>query len=79
MSVVLKSSLKLDPLAIILVIVNHVLMIVVGGVEVVKHGQGLNLRPSSPGSNHFNIKATVTDPMLASTTAKRVSPIQGPG
>jgi hypothetical protein len=72
-------TLKLDPLSIIAVIINHVLVVVVGRVEVAKHSECLNLRPPSPGSNHPNIKATVADAMLTPTTTEGVGSIEGPG
>jgi hypothetical protein len=54
-------------------------MVVVGWVEIPKHGQGFNLGPPTPCSNHSDSPVFVPDPVLTSTPTERVSPIQCPG
>ena len=66
------------PFRNIAVVVCHVLMVVVGRIEVTEHGDCLNLGPPTPTSNHVNRPTFVLDPMLTPATSKRVGPVQCP-
>ena len=54
-------------------------MVVIGWIEVPKHGQCLNLWPTTPGSNHAHIKVAVADAVLTATSSERVCAIEWPG
>ncbi|KAJ6595447.1 hypothetical protein B0H10DRAFT_2328558, partial [Mycena sp. CBHHK59/15] len=53
------------------IIISHILMVILRRIKVTKHCYCLNLRPSSPCSNHINSPALVLDSVLASTSTKR--------
>lgn len=54
-------------------------MVVVWRIKVAKHSECLNLGPASPSCNHGNSPVLVLDPILATSTAKRVGTIKCPG
>jgi len=72
-------GLEAQPFAIIAIIVNHMLMVIIWGVEVMEHGCSLKLRPATPCSQHTWSPALVTKSVLATITVKGVGSIHRPG
>lgn len=73
------SQLSLLPLGWVHVKLSHVLMIVIGGVELAEHFHNLKLCPTIPCSNHADSPAILSKAILTATTLERVCAIHSPG
>ncbi len=68
----------LDSLWNISIIVNHVLMVVVRGVEVAEHCHRFQLRPTSPSSYHTWGPVLVLETILTASSTEGMGPKQIP-
>src|SRR5882724_5683736 len=77
-SIDLLTQTKALPLWLHPVMVMQILMVVIWGVEVAKHGDCFHLGPTTPCCKHPNSLSPVLQTILATSTTERVCPIKCP-